>query len=79
MVKGCLLSDLFHDHNGDLKIQINPINTTSKAATTTSISGGEQDPLLDIKEKFHCLFVSFPLYQTFFNHMTNAIAVLYKI
>src|SRR5919197_2090755 len=40
---------MFHDHNGDLKIQINPINTTGKAAiTTTSLSGGEQDPLLGI-------------------------------
>ena len=36
-----LLTDIFHDHNGDLKIQINP-NNTSK----TAISGGEQDPLL---------------------------------
>jgi hypothetical protein len=44
-----LLSDLFHDHNGDLKIQINPINTTTgNAASTTSLSGGEPDPLLDI-------------------------------
>jgi hypothetical protein len=44
-----LLSDMFHDHNGDLKIQINPINTTNKAATATAIvSGGEQDPLLSI-------------------------------
>src|SRR5919205_1543667 len=51
-----LLSDMFHDHNGDLKIQVNPINTTtsksdnngtSKAAAT-SLSGGEQDPLLGI-------------------------------
>jgi hypothetical protein len=42
-----LLSNMFHDHNGDLKIQVNPINTTSKAATT-SLSGGEQDPLLGI-------------------------------
>jgi hypothetical protein len=44
-----LLSDMFHDHNGDLKIQVNPINATSKAAdTSTSVSGGEQDPLLGI-------------------------------
>jgi hypothetical protein len=44
-----LLSDMFHDHNGDLKIQVNPINATSKAAaTSTSLSGGEQDPLLGI-------------------------------
>src|ERR1051326_2968867 len=44
-----LLSDMFHDHNGDLKIQINPINTTDKAAiATTGLSGGEQDPLLGI-------------------------------
>ena len=40
MVKGCS-QYIFHDHNGDLKIQINP-NNTSK----TAISGGEQDPLL---------------------------------
>src|SRR5919198_3854454 len=39
-----LLSDMFHDHNGDLKIQVNPINTTSKSATTSVVvSGGEQD------------------------------------
>jgi hypothetical protein len=45
-----LLSDMFHDHNGDLKIKVNPINTTSKAAatTTTRLSGGVQDPLLGI-------------------------------
>src|SRR5918912_3427942 len=46
-----LLSDMFHDHNGDLKIQVNPINTTTSKSdnnTTTSLSGGEQDPLLDI-------------------------------
>jgi hypothetical protein len=44
-----ILSDMFHDHTGDLKIQINPINTTDKAAiTTTGLSGGEQDPLLGI-------------------------------
>jgi len=43
-----LLSDMFHDHNGDLKIKVNPINETSKAAATTSLSGGEQDPLLGI-------------------------------
>jgi hypothetical protein len=34
-----MLSDMFHDHNGDLKIQVNPINGTSKAAATT-IRGG---------------------------------------
>jgi hypothetical protein len=43
-----LLSDMFHDHNGDLRIKVNPINETSKAAATTSLSGGEQDPLLGI-------------------------------
>jgi hypothetical protein len=43
-----LLSDMFHDHNGDLKIKVNPINETSKAAATTSLSGGEQDPLFGI-------------------------------
>jgi hypothetical protein len=44
-----LLSDILHDHNGDLKIQVNPINTTtSKAATAVVVSGGEQDPLLGI-------------------------------
>jgi hypothetical protein len=44
-----LLSNMFHDHNGDLKIQVNPINTTTgKAAANSSISGGEPDPLLDI-------------------------------
>ncbi|HYZ51345.1 MAG TPA: hypothetical protein VE593_10690, partial [Nitrososphaeraceae archaeon] len=46
-----LLSDMFHDHNGDLKIQVNPVNatTTGKAAANTiSISGGEPDSLLDI-------------------------------
>jgi hypothetical protein len=42
-----LLSDLFHDHNGDLKIQVNP-NNASKTATSATISGGEQDPLLGI-------------------------------
>src|SRR5436190_14611716 len=36
-----LLADIFHDHNGDLKIQMNPRNTSKIA-----ISGGEQDPLL---------------------------------
>jgi hypothetical protein len=36
-----LLADIFHDHNGDLKIQMNPGNTSKIA-----ISGGEQDPLL---------------------------------
>ena len=36
-----LLADIFHDHNGDLKIQMNPSNTSKIA-----ISGGEQDPLL---------------------------------
>src|SRR5437764_7409266 len=39
---------MFHDHNGDLKIQVNLINGTSKAAATTSLSGGAQDPLLGI-------------------------------
>jgi hypothetical protein len=44
-----LLSDMFHDHNGDLKIQVNPINTTTgNAAATTNTSGGKPDPLLDI-------------------------------
>ena len=43
-----LLSDMFHDHNGDLKIQVNPVNTTGKAAANSSISGGEPDPLLGI-------------------------------
>jgi hypothetical protein len=47
-----LLSNMFHDHNGDLILQVNPVNatTTGKAAAgnTTSISGGEPDPLLDI-------------------------------
>jgi hypothetical protein len=38
---------MFHDHNADLKIQVNPINTTSKAAIT-SLSGGDRDPLLGI-------------------------------
>src|ERR671931_207746 len=36
-----LLSDMLHDHNGDLKIQVNPVNTTGKAAANSSISGGE--------------------------------------
>jgi len=35
-----LLADLFHDHNGDLRIQINPSNSSQ-----VSISG-QQDPLL---------------------------------
>ena len=35
-----LLADLFHDHNGDLKIQINPSNSSQ-----VSVSG-QQDPLL---------------------------------
>ena len=45
-----LLSNMFHDHNGDLILQVNPVNATGKAAAanTTSISGGEPDPLLDI-------------------------------
>ena len=45
-----LLSNMFHDHNGDLILQLNPVNATGKAAAanTTSISGGEPDPLLDI-------------------------------
>ncbi|MFL6411229.1 MAG: hypothetical protein ACJ71K_08305 [Nitrososphaeraceae archaeon] len=43
-----LLSDMFHDHNGDLKIKVNHINGTSKAAATTSLIGGKQDPLLGI-------------------------------
>jgi hypothetical protein len=44
-----LLTDMFHDHNGDLKIQVNPINTTSKATTATAVvSGGDLDPLLGI-------------------------------
>jgi hypothetical protein len=43
-----LLSDMFHDHNGDLILQVNPVNATSKAAANTSISRGESDPLLDI-------------------------------
>ena len=38
-----LLTDMFHDHNGDLKIQINPTNTSK-----TAIGGGEQDPLLGV-------------------------------
>jgi hypothetical protein len=38
-----LISDILHDHNGDLKIQINPTNITK-----TSVSGGEQDSLLGI-------------------------------
>src|SRR5919199_1934561 len=45
-----LLSNMFHDHNGDLILQLNPVNATGKAAAanTISISGGEPDPLLDI-------------------------------
>jgi hypothetical protein len=45
-----LLSNMFHDHNGDLILQLNPVNATGKAAAAnaTSISGGEPDPLLDI-------------------------------
>ena len=44
-----LLSNMFHDHNGDLILQVNPVNATGKAATNaTSISRGEPDPLLDI-------------------------------
>src|ERR671932_59316 len=46
-----LLSNMFHDHNGDLMLQVNPVNATTTgkaAANTTSISGGEPDPLLDI-------------------------------
>jgi hypothetical protein len=45
-----LLSNMFHDHNGDLILQVNPVNATGKAAAanTTSINGGEPDPLLDI-------------------------------
>jgi hypothetical protein len=46
-----LISDMFHDHNGDLKIQVNPTtNITNKTATTTAttVNGGEQDPLLGI-------------------------------
>ena len=43
-----LLSDLFHDHNGDLKILVNPTNTTSKTTGAATVSGGEQDPLLGI-------------------------------
>jgi hypothetical protein len=45
-----LLSNMFHDHNGDLILQVNPVNATysKTAANTTSISGGEPDPLLDI-------------------------------
>jgi hypothetical protein len=53
-----LLSEILHDHTGDLKIQVNPNTTTSKAAniTTTNtttiptvvVTGGEQDPLLGI-------------------------------
>jgi len=35
-----ILADLFHDHNGDLKIQINPNNSSQ-----VSVSG-QQDPLL---------------------------------
>ena len=35
-----ILADLFHDHNGDLKIQVNPNNSSQ-----VSISG-QQDPLL---------------------------------
>src|SRR5918911_4088170 len=46
-----LLSNMFHDHNGDLMLQVNPVDATNSkaaAANTTSISGGEPDPLLDI-------------------------------
>ena len=44
-----LLSNMFHDHNGHLILRVNPVNATGKAAAnTTSISGGEPDPLLDI-------------------------------
>src|SRR5918912_115710 len=43
-----LLSDVFHDNNGALKIQVNPINTTTGNAAATSLSGGEPDPLLGI-------------------------------
>ena len=46
-----LLSNMFHDHNGDLILQVNPVDATNSkaaAANTTSISGGEPDPLLDI-------------------------------
>src|SRR5919202_810700 len=46
-----LLSNMFHDHNGDLILQVNPVDVTNSeaaAANTISISGGKPDPLLDI-------------------------------
>ncbi|HZA07910.1 MAG TPA: hypothetical protein VE619_09410, partial [Nitrososphaeraceae archaeon] len=39
-----LVSDMFHDHNGDLKIQVDPSNINK----TVTFSGAEQDPLLGI-------------------------------
>ncbi len=62
-----LLSNMFHDHNGDLILQVNPVNATGKAAAaanTTSISGGEPDPLLDIltASKNNPITVSGPIF-----------------
>jgi uncharacterized transporter YbjL len=37
-----LLSDMFHDHNGELKVQLNPENSSKIA-----IISAEHDPLLD--------------------------------
>lgn len=52
-----LLTELFHDHNGDLKIQLNP-NNTSKV----SISGGKQDVLYRTETPANPIIVSGPIF-----------------
>src|SRR5919197_2174839 len=52
-----LLAGLFHDHNGDLKIQINPSNTSK-----ISISGGKQDVLYRTGTSANPIIVSGPLF-----------------
>src|SRR5919197_13839 len=52
-----LLAGLFHDHNGNLKIRINPINTSK-----ISISGGKQDVLYRTGTSANPIIVSGPLF-----------------
>ena len=52
-----LLRDLFHDHNGDLKIQINPSNTSK-----ISINGGKQDVLYRTETPANPIIASGPIF-----------------
>jgi hypothetical protein len=55
-----LLSDIFHDHNGDLRIEVNPSNTSKISII------GQQDPLLGtwIRNAANPVTASGPIFMT---------------